>query len=336
VREAEPASDFDFDASSSVVPVGVSELIVRGVPYLPFNLSGRATRLGCGSGPDLVVDGRTVRTAVTASPRDLFDGDPVPARLCGATTVRLPAGESPITLAASDAFVGEDLVLGSAPREAAGVASVDEQSPTRLSVESSDDYVAMRGNTNPGWEASSGGTPLEAQVFDGYRQGWRTAGHAAVVERFAPDGTYRAGLVLGLLTLLVLIAQLATRARSTASLPPPLREATSGPRLALLACAALVLLIAGWPGLVVGLLGGGAAALARRLRPAWEGWALVLCLTPAVLAYVFNPWQSSTWAGSWAWPHYVVVFILGAVSCWTVAARPLRRANDMPGRSTSQ
>lgn len=336
VLEAEPASDFDFDASSSAVPVGVSEMVVQGVPYLPLNPSRRATELGCGSGPDLVVNGRTVRTAVTASPRELLDGDPVPARLCGTKVVALPAGESTVTLTASDAFVAEELVLGSAPQEAAGAVPLDEESPTRSEMEVPTDYVAMRGNANPGWEASAGGSVLEAQVFDGYRQGWRTTGHDVVTERFAPDSTYRAGLALGLATLLVLMAVLVAPARRNAPSPPPVPEATGWPRLVLLGCAAMVLLVSGWIGLVVGLLGWGVAALARRLRPAWEGWAIVLCLTPAVLAYVFNPWQSSSWAGSWAWPHYVVVFTLGAVSCWAVASRLPRRASDIPGRSTSQ
>ena len=97
-----------------------------------------------------------------------------------------------------------------------------------------------------------------------------------------------------------------------------------------------MLLVAGWVGLVVGIAGWGVATLARRLRPAWEGWAIALCLTPAVLAYGFNPYQSSSWAGAWAWPHYVVVFTLGAVSCWAVAAPRPRRASDMPGRSMNQ
>jgi arabinofuranan 3-O-arabinosyltransferase len=335
VLEAEPASDFDFDASASAVPVGVSEMVVRGVPYLPLNPSTRAAELECGSGPDVVVDGRVVRTAVTASPRELLDGDPVPARLCGTQVVTLPAGESTVTLRASDAFVAEELVLGSAPREAARAARVTDESPTQSEVEVSTDYVAMRGNANPGWEASAGGDRLEAQVFDGYRQGWRTTGHDAVTERFAPDSTYRAGLVLGLGTLLVLVALLVAHARRSAPSVPPAPEATGHPRLILLGCAGLVLLVSGWIGLVVGLLGWGIAALARRLRPGWEGWALVLWMTPAVLAYVFNPWQVS-WAGRSAWPHYVVVLTLGAVSCWAVTSRLPRRASDMPGRSTSQ
>jgi arabinofuranan 3-O-arabinosyltransferase len=336
VLEAEPASDFDFDASSSAVPVGVSEMLVRGVPYLPLNPSTRATGLGCGSGPDLVVNGRRTRTAVTASPRALLDGDPVPARLCGTESVALPAGESTVTLTASDAFVADELVLGSTPRETATAVPLAEESPTRAEAMVSTDYVAMRGNANQGWEATAEGSRLQPQVFDGYRQGWRTSGHDEMTQRFAPDASYRVGLALGLVTLVVLLALLVVRRRTTAPLPPAVPEATGWARATLLACAAVVLLVSGWTGLVVGLLGWGVAALARRLRPRWEGWALVLCLTPAVLAYVFNPWQSSSWAGSWAWPHYVVVFTLGAVSGWAATWGRRRRASDMPGLSTSQ
>ena len=339
VLQAEPASDFDYDASSSPVPVGVSELLIPGVPFLPLNPSERAAPLGCGSGPDVVVDGRKVRTQVTASPRALLDGDLLPARLCGSKVVSLPRGESTVRLEASDAFVPERLVLGSAPRERAETVAVEPESPARSELEVSGDYVAMRANANAGWEAAAGGDSLEAQVFDGYRQGWRATDRDEVVERFAPDSAYRVGLALGLVALLALVAVVAgfvASGRRTSSSLPPVAEASRGASIALLGCASLVLLASGWVGLVVGVAGWGVAALARRLRPAWEGWAIALCLTPAVLAYGFNPYQSSSWAGAWAWPHYVVVFTLGAVSCWAVAAPRPRRASDMPGRSMNQ
>jgi arabinofuranan 3-O-arabinosyltransferase len=336
VLQAEPVSDFDVDGSASDVPVGISEMLLPGVPFLPLNPSTRRTDLRCGSGPDVVVDGRTVRTSVTVSPRELFDGDVVPARLCGTGTVHLGAGQTTVTVRRSDAFVPEQLVLGSAPRERAGdVATTGD--PVRPTVgDVSSDYVVMRENANPGWEAAAGATRLEAQVFDGWRQGWRTAGLHGFQARFAPDSVYRAGLVSGLLMLVLLLVACVRSRRERSPWPPAVPESTRWTAATLGTCAVLVLLIAGWGGLVAGALGWGVGALTRWFRPTWEGWGVALFLTPAVLAYVLDPWRSSSWAGRSAWPHYVVVLTLAAVACWGLAARFPRRAKVMPGRSMSQ
>ncbi|UUZ58850.1 discoidin domain-containing protein [Nocardioides sp. B-3] len=68
VRDAEPATDFSFRGAASEVPIGIGELRLEGVPYLPLSLSNDAVDLGCGSGPDLTVNGEILRTKVTVSP----------------------------------------------------------------------------------------------------------------------------------------------------------------------------------------------------------------------------------------------------------------------------
>ena len=336
VLEAEPVSDFDFDGSASAVPVGISEMLLSGVPYLPLNPSTRRSDLECGSGPTVVVDGRTTRTSVTASPRELFDGDVVPARLCGTTTVSLGAGQTTVALKASDAFVPERLVLGSAVREPATSLPTTSGPEARSVDDVSSDYVAMRENANPGWVAEAGGVHLEAQVFDGWRQGWRTEGVPAFEESFAPDAVYRAGLISGLVTLLLLLAGIVRSRRTRSMQPPAAPESTRWTGVTIGVCGALVLLTAGWAGLVAGAIGLALAALARWLRPAWEGWGVALLLSPAVVAYALDPWQSASWAGRSAWPHYFVVLTVSAVACWAVFERFPRRAKDIPGRSTSQ
>ena len=187
--QAEPASDFDFDGSASAVPVGISEMLLPGVPYLPLNpVHPQLTDLGCGSGPDVVVDGRTMRTSVTASPRELLDGDPVPARLCGTQDrVLCAAGETTVTVAAPPTRSSRSGWCSALPDAVMHVAAPTTADPMTRSVdEVSTDYVAMRENANPGWEAVAGGAELEAQVFDGWRQGWRTAGHGAVTRTLRP------------------------------------------------------------------------------------------------------------------------------------------------------
>jgi arabinofuranan 3-O-arabinosyltransferase len=336
VLDAEPASDFDFDGSATPVPVGISEMVLQGVPFLPLSPSTRRTDLGCGSGPDVTVNGRSVRTSVTASARELIDGAPLPAQLCGAAEVDLRAGENTVVVTASDAFVADQLVLGSARPEAARDVTTSQDSVTRTIDGVSTDYVATRENANPGWEASSGGVPLRPQVFDGWRQGWHTEGDDSVTQRFGPDGPYRAGLAAGLVAFLVLVAIALVFRRRSGPEHPPTTELAGRPVLCTLWVAGVVLLISGWAGLAVGAVGWGAAALVRWLRPSWEGWGVALCLTFPVLAYAWGPWQSSSFAGRSAWPHYAVVLTLAAASCW-VATEPFpRRARDMPGRSTSQ
>ncbi|KRE96136.1 hypothetical protein ASG76_03575 [Nocardioides sp. Soil774] len=336
VLEAEPVSDFDFDGSASAVPVGISEMLVSGVPYLPLNPSTRRSDLGCGSGPALVVDGRVQRTSVTASPRELLDGDAVPARLCGSTTVQMSEGQNTVALRDSDAFVPERLVLGSAARESAGPLETTAGPETRSVEDVSTDYVAMRENANPGWVAEAGATRLEAQVFDGWRQGWRTAGVPAFEETFAPDSVYRAGLLSGLVALGLLLIGIVRFRRTRAPELPAAPESTRWTGVTFGACGVLVLLVAGWGGLAAGVVGFAVAALVRWLRPSWEGWGVALFLTPAVLAYALEPWQSASWAGRSAWPHYFVVLTVSAVACWALSVRFPRRAKDMPGRSTSQ
>ena len=336
VLEAEPVSDFDFDGSASAVPVGISEMLLSGVPYLPLNPSTRRSDLGCGSGPAVVVDGRAQRTSVSASPRELLDGAVVPARLCRTTTISLGAGQTTVALRASDAFVPERLVLGSAAPESASTLPTTSGPETRSVDDVSNDYVAMRENANPGWVAEASGVALEPQVFDGWRQGWRTEGVPAFEESFAPDAVYRAGLISGLVALgLLLVCSLRFR-RTSAPEPAAAPESTRWTGLTFGVCGVLVLLTTGWGGLLAGAAGLAAAGLVRWLRPAWEGWGAALLLAPAVLAYAVDPWQSASWAGRLAWPHYVVVLTVSAVACWAVSERFPRRAKDMPGRSTSQ
>ncbi len=51
VLQAEPVSDFDFDGSASAVPVGISVLLVTGVPFLPLNPSAGRSDLPADRAP---------------------------------------------------------------------------------------------------------------------------------------------------------------------------------------------------------------------------------------------------------------------------------------------
>ena len=74
VEESAPGFSLGFDAQRSDLGVGVTELRLRGVPYLPLKLSSDPARLRCGSGPRIIVGVGRQRTAVRASSLQLGPG----------------------------------------------------------------------------------------------------------------------------------------------------------------------------------------------------------------------------------------------------------------------
>jgi arabinofuranan 3-O-arabinosyltransferase len=209
VDEAESAVSLDFAAVPSAVPVGIGELRVYGVPYLPVRLSDQERELGCGTGPDYVLDNARWRTSLRASPAQLYSGDELdvePCSLAGepSTSVTLSAGPHEVAAEASAAFAPVSVVLGGSPfGEAIHPVEVTRTSAVRRTVEPSagDRVVAVRENTNPGWRASQGGSPVEPVVLDGWQQGWRVTGADPVNIDFAPDQRYQRALGAGLVGL---------------------------------------------------------------------------------------------------------------------------------------
>jgi arabinofuranan 3-O-arabinosyltransferase len=96
-------------------------------------------------------------------------------------------------------------------------------------------------------------------------------------------------------------------------------------------------LLAGWPGLAVALVGVAAGPpLLHRLGDSGV-WILSGTALLAATAYAMRPWADAAgWAGSWAWPHYLVL----AVLCMGLAATvrrpgPVSRRR-MNGSSTAR
>jgi arabinofuranan 3-O-arabinosyltransferase len=119
VSEARPATSLDFDSHASSVPVGVSELRLRGLDYLPLTLPTQERRRPCGSGPTLGVNGVPVLTAVSGSPASLYRHGTASARLCGGRSVRLDDGANHVVASASSVFSPTSLVLDGAANELA-------------------------------------------------------------------------------------------------------------------------------------------------------------------------------------------------------------------------
>jgi arabinofuranan 3-O-arabinosyltransferase len=339
VDEAEPATSLDFDSVTSPLPVGIGELRVVGVPFLPVAVPASDVQYPCGTGPTVVVDGQIVQTSVTASPVELYDGSTVPAQLCGGGTVGLEAGDNVVEALASEVFTPTGLVLstGDGAATAPQPVSIESSGPVRrtLTPDAPARLVAVKQNANPGWQAAQNGRALESVVLDGWQQGWRLTGDHAVTMSFGPDRVYRWGLLAGLVALLSLVL-IACRRWSDTPCDPLHTRSASGP---VLTGVAVLMggLLAGWPG---ALLGGAACAVAsvlNRRAPVSGPWVLAAAVLPAAVAYAVRPWGGSAgWAGTLEWPHYLVLVTCAALFGWPAERspsrpRPFRR---IPGFST--
>ncbi len=348
VREAEPASSLDFASNGSQVPVGITELDVRGLPYLPLVLPDEPRTSACGEGPTVDTGRQAIATRVTASPRELFEGGPLEAELCNDGDVALPEGPSQVAIEATESFTPVSLVLTDGLVETGSVDPVvsSRPSPARLEMlpAGGDTLLTVRENTNPGWVATRDGRELTPVVVDGWQQGYWLPGDGTreqVTMDFAPDTVYRGALAVGLLGLLALLALCCVPRRRWADT----RGAALGagrlpaPALAVLAIAGGGLL-AGSVGAGLAALGFVVAALLRRRSPESGPWLLAALVLPAAGAYALRPWGGSTgWAGSFEWPHYLVVVVCAALFGWLVEERPQGARmlpRRIPGRSTTR
>ncbi|MFT4299105.1 MAG: alpha-(1-_3)-arabinofuranosyltransferase family protein [Aeromicrobium sp.] len=276
--ELELISALDAADADGVLPVGVSELQIDGTPQAA--LAGPTDEVrswGCGTGPELVVDGVQVPTALVAAPLDLLDGQRVRAESCGATEVALPAGPSRLTVRASAVAQAGQLVLTETDAQVSDVASSSSSEGT---------LVTELHNVNPGWVGTVDGAAVPAVAVGGWQQGWVLPDDARpddLSTRFAPAGTYRAMLVLGGIVaflVAVLTAAVSLRQSTTASVGVATEAGSRWAARPVLVIASGVTLavVGGAPGL---LAGGVALILVSCGR---RGRAVVAACVPLALA----------------------------------------------------
>jgi hypothetical protein len=215
----------DFTATKPVQdarrsPVGVTEVEVLGADELRKAVDpNRRVPSYCGNGPAVRVDGVPARTEVAVSMRDLLQRRPVSYNLCGpVSTIPLRSGHHQVEVLANGGLVPVETTLvkaGFGDVSVTPVQGVDvwRPNPTELTVEVADadeqSVLAVAQNYSEGWEAyDSRGNKLTPIRIGGWQQGWvLPAGPEQVVTaRFMPDRLYRAGLLLGLLALLSVLA----------------------------------------------------------------------------------------------------------------------------------
>lgn len=331
VLDAEPATDLNFAGSASDVPVGIGELRLVGVPFLPVALSDVRRRLPCGTGPDVRVNDEVLRTTVTASPAELASGSEVDAVVCGGGRVPLRAGANTVEVGLADAFRANSLVLGETSEQPQTTVGTRLGDASRTFEESGSQYIVSRENVNAGWDAGDDAT---SQVFDGWRQGWRVHDTGELTVRFGPERLFRAGLVIGAVGWLVLLASMLWRRRVAVPAPVAERSGRAWVSMAMLVVTGAVL--AGWIGAVVSLVTVGIVGALHRRTTTIEGWALAAVLAAAAVPFLFNPWTHTPWAGDFSWPPYVVLAACSAVAAWVFFDTAKRRPSRIPGRSTTQ
>lgn len=343
-----PVTTVGFDGVVEDVPVGVGEVTVFGVPFMRLALSSDEVVQPCGSGPELEVGGRILRTAVVASAAQLHQGQEVPAEVCGAEAtddvVTLSAGTVKVVADRSPAFDAARVVLTAVDEPSAAApprpAGLDLSGPVRRSLDPAPGsrVVALRENANSGWVATQDGQDLASVTLDGWQQGFELRGDGPVEVRFAPDGPYRLGLLLGVLAVLgLLLAVTLTRRRWAGPEPSALGERRLGSppagMLALLAAG----LVAGTGGLLVGSLALAALHVLIRRAPEAAPWVLAGPVLAAAVAYSLAPWASPAgWAGAQAWVGYLCVVPLVAVAASAAGRRDSTPRSRIPGSSTKR
>ena len=347
VREAEPANSLDFASNGQQVPVGIGEVSFVGIDT-PNVIGREPVTVPCGLGPVVTVNGTEFFTSVEALPDDLLAGEPLEARLCGPDPIRLSAGENRIAFAPTSNLTPVSLVLGNDEPDQVDEVDAGAQVPIERSEDgrsvigaSSGEIVAVPENVNRGFRATADGRALAPVTVDGWQQGWRLGGaDSAVAVEFAPDASYRVGLVAGLLALIALLGICLTpRRRWSRARLPELAAAQPGPVVVAVIAVTAGAALAGFVGAVVTVIVMGVGREVLRREPDAALPMIAIALLPAVMAYVLRPWGGETgWAGAFSWPHY---FVLAACVLPLAGAERDRQGGRwffrrMKGNSTNQ
>jgi arabinofuranan 3-O-arabinosyltransferase len=344
--ERPPLVSFNpYRNTRDLLPVAVGELTALPDPPNATTPLDTPVELPCGSGPTLELDGSQVHTALQATVRDLHELREVPAVPCGDPAVEpvtLATGERILVASASTLATATRVLLTAGAERSEPVASpveVAEWSATRRRVTvkaaTDDQILAVRENVNPGWHASVDGRTLTPIVVDGWQQGWVVpAGLGGeIVLEFPADTAYRAGMLVGagtLLLVLVLAFVPARRRGAHAVTDPGQPGSRSAWTLPALVGGVALLVVGGAAGAVL-LVPAGLTlmamwarpldARARRLQRALRWWV-------PVGAFALAGWLSLAAGDDRASPWPQLAALVSATALWLSAVLPARRAGQ--------
>ena len=228
------------------LPLGLRELAFPALRDLrAVALTPRTTlRLPCGQGPTIQLDGRRIRTAVSARAGDLVAVRALAVRPCVRDrSIHLASGRHALAGLGGGAFTVSSVTLRPAdepaPRAAARGVRITRWDAAHRTVAvgpGSAAYLAVRENFNSGWRAQLAERRLQPIRLDGWQQGFLLpAGSGGTVDlSFGPDRGYRAALAAGaaLLVLLLALALAPGRRAPSASQASPRGPALTADRTA--------------------------------------------------------------------------------------------------------
>lgn len=326
----------------TTLPLGISEVsILGGADLLTGPRLFDRVSVPCGFGPDVVVDGTpALETSVGATVSQALTDALLPATACGGRLVTLDAGEHSIDVVSTEEFAVESVVLEPVSQMGAATMSESPVSPVierwdaterDLAIEPTDTprLLETGENANAGWVATVGDVELTSVRVDGWRQAWVVpAGMGGDVRlRFAPDGGYRLGLLVGLMAVLALIIMAAWPVRTGDHQLGAAHPARGTANLVLLGGGLLAaVVVAGLPGLAAGAVAAGVAYVVRRPIVTFA------LAAGAAVAAAAMPWPGTLNAPPWL----SVTAGLLAVAAVVAATAPQQRRAGEDGAPTPE
>lgn len=322
------------------LPVGISEVVVRGAPAPRVVPLGTTTGVACGFGPELTVGGIGHATRVSGTVGDLLGGGVLTWSACDRDGVALPAGRVLVDAAPSAEFDPATLTIsrGQAAEPARAPTAVDvrRDAPGTVSIALAErpgwGLVVVHQNYAAGWSATDrDGSLLTPVRVGGWQQGWLVPPGAAttLTASYGPDTPYRAALLGGGLLLVATLAGLAARARRRPPVPVPFGVDGRGRAWATGVVVGLVAL--------GGLWGLGAALIAAffvAVVPRSRGTVVITMGLLAALVAAMNPWTKGL-AGVDGLAPQVLTLAAVATAVWgSTRVVRLRLPRFMIGRSS--
>ncbi len=299
---AHDAGFTDVGGVRTALPVGVGSFDLRGPRGQSWvDLVGHQLASECGEGPTLRVASDLVQTRYLTHLGPRHGLGHVRLLPCTAT-VQLPSGLISVSAPPNDIIAVDHVGLTAQqstpppPTQLATPTWGDRHRSIVVPAAAAPRLLVVSQNANDGWRATLAGHTLTPQVVDGWRQGWwlPAGAHGVVHLTFVPQPWYVAGLALGTIGVLLVVASALLRRR-------PAARATSSVARALPAWTGLVVLtlagglLAGWCGALVAIVAVAARSLPWVRPHAWVLAAACAVVAGAVTARSLPDQLETTW-----------------------------------------